>query len=163
MRNRFAVFLICDLIALTLVSCVITISPDTGNQTASEISEAEQFSTDTSLPPTTPSTETTLVPSTPSLEPTPTLPIVQLGGPSDPNYVYEQVKNTIKYKNADYLQEFYRDDWVLAPSIFLNCHELYSDWSSPPLEKIEDYLEGDLKCEGITYSGDRLRIYYSCK
>lgn len=149
------------LIALILTACVVTITPEANIQATLELSQTEPVSTDAPPPTVSPSMEPGTISNTPTVEPTLTPTREPFDGPSDPNYVYEQVKNTIKYKDASYLQEFYTDSWVLGPGLFLKCQQLYSDWSSPPLEKIEDYLEGDLKCEGIAYSGDQLRIYYS--
>lgn len=84
-------------------------------------------------------------------------PIVKpTGGPSDPNYVYEQVKNTIKYKDASYLQEFNDDDFFDINGSRMNGCQLKND-----LSIITEHINGELKCEGIQYTSGTLSIYYS--
>ncbi len=161
MRKRIAVLIACSLLALILNSCAITISPVTSNQETLEFSETEQVSLDSSLTPETPLTEPTLVPEKPTTEPTPIPTIEPVGGPSDPNYVYEQVKNTIKYKDVSYLQEFFTNDWELGAGKITSCRIDFPGWSPQPLEKIEEYLQGELKCEGIEYSIGSLAVFYS--
>lgn len=93
---------------------------------------------------------------------TPTPIVEPTGGPSDPNYVYEQVKNTIKYKDASYLQEFFTGEWELGSMHLVSC-QAYSSfgWSPPALEELEDYMHGDLNCEGIEYTSRLLTFSFS--
>lgn len=92
---------------------------------------------------------------------TPTPIVEPTGGPSDPNYVYEQVKNTIKYKDTSYLQEFFTGEWELGAGVITSCRVDFPGWSPQPLEKIEEYLQAELKCEGIEYTNGSLAVFYS--
>lgn len=79
---------------------------------------------------------------------------------SDPNYVYQQVKNTISTKDSSYLQEFYTGDFFEIGSFkYVSCGAF--GYVTPPLDIIENHLNGDLKCEGILYNPGGLAVYYS--
>jgi formylglycine-generating enzyme required for sulfatase activity len=160
MQKRLIVLTTIFITALILTGCVVNISPETNNQATLEVSQTEQVKSVTPLVTVSPSIEPTIVPNIPTVEPTLTPTIEPIGRTSDPNYVYEQVKNTIKYKDASYLQEFFTDDWELGAGIITSC-QLESGWFPPPLEMIENYLDGELKCEGIEYTNGTLSIYYS--
>jgi hypothetical protein len=93
--------------------------------------------------------------------PTPTPTVETSGGPSDPTYVYEQVKKAIKFKDASYLEEFYDSEhFQISGSRIVAC-QINDDWVVPPLEVIEEHMNGELKCEGIQFESRRLSFYYS--
>lgn len=152
MGKRVTFIIACNLIAFILTACVITISPEPDDQATRDFVQTQQGGSDSPLTEVTPSTEVANVLNTPTVEP--------VRGPSDPNYVYEQVKKTIEYKDSRYLREFFTGEWELGSMHLATC-ETYSNWSPPPLEKLEDYMLGDLKCEGIEYTTGLLAIYYS--
>lgn len=132
------------IILLISSSCTITINGPT--------QEASSIPTTASLPMQT---------LTPTILPTSTSTADPRARLSDPNYVYQQIKNTVSNKDSSYLQEFCTGDSYEIGSFkhmtTVDCVE----YDTPPLEIIEDHLQGDLKCEGIVYNPGSLAVYYS--
>lgn len=91
---------------------------------------------------------------------TPTPGVEPIGGPSDPNYVYQQVKKTIENRDVSYLEEFYTGQLDINSSRITAC-SIDEGWVTPSLDVIEEHINGDLKCEGIQYESRLLTIYYS--
>lgn len=97
---------------------------------------------------------------TPTPEPTPTTGPVFSFYRADPNYVYSQVKETIKHRDVSYLKPFVYYPLEINSSSLEAC-SLFEGWEAPPLEAIEDHIGNNLKCLGIQYEANKLAIYYS--
>lgn len=141
---RLAKVYVSAIILLITSSCTITINGPT--QEASSIPTAASLPTQTLTP-------TILPTSSPTADPRARL--------SDPNYIYQQIKNTVANKDSSYLQEFYTGEFFEIGSFkYVTCGA-GGGYVSPPLEIIETHIKGDLKCEGIIYHPGSLAVYYS--
>lgn len=141
---RLAKIYLSAIILLISSSCTKTINGST--QEVSSIPTARSLPTQTL-------TFTILPTNTPTADPRARL--------SDPNYVYQQIKNTISNKDSSYLQEFYTGEFFEIGSFKYATCGSGGDYDTPTLEIIEDHLQGDLECEGIIYNPGSLTVYYS--
>lgn len=95
----------------------------------------------------------------PESQPLPTEEVIN--DASDPTYVYDMVKLAVANKDVSYLEEFYTsEDFDIYYSPIASCG-VFPDWETPPLEIIEDHIQGELECLGLQYTKDHLTVFYA--